>query len=184
MARMGRPGLSDTQKCELWERWKRGESLTDIGLAIGKHAGSVFGVLRTGGGIYQPPRRRSEQSLTLSEREEISRGVAAGCSAREIARRIGRAPSTVTRELNRNRGRQQYRAADADDAAWRRARRPKLRKLAQAGRLRQLVPRNFDWTGRRSRYPVGCNAITPTASSFKCRTRPYIAASLSNPEAS
>jgi hypothetical protein len=94
MARMGRPGLTDGQKAELWERWKKGESLSDIGSAIGKHAGSVFGVLRLGGGIYHPPRLRSTRSLTIAEREEISRGIAAGDSMREIARRINRAVSS------------------------------------------------------------------------------------------
>jgi hypothetical protein len=74
MARMGRPGLSPVQKAELWERWKRGESLSDIGRALNKHAASVFGVLRTSGGIYRSPRQRSRNALILSEREEISRG--------------------------------------------------------------------------------------------------------------
>ena len=84
MARMGRPGLTDGQKAELWERWKKGESLSDIGSAIGKHAGSVFGVLPLGGGIYRPPRRRSERSLTIAEREEISRGAWATVNPRSL----------------------------------------------------------------------------------------------------
>ena len=95
MAGLGRPGLTASQRSELWDRWKRGESLTEIGDAIGKHSGSVFGVLRTGGGIYRPPRTRSITQLSLSEREEISRGVSAGCSMRAIARQINRAPATV-----------------------------------------------------------------------------------------
>jgi IS30 family transposase len=145
---MGRPGLTDGQKTELWERWKKGESLSDIGCAIGKHAGSVFGVLRLGGGIYRPPRRRSERSLTIAEREEISRGIAAGYSMREIAQRIERAASTVSREIARNSGRRRYRATNADDAAWNRACRPKPCKLAQQHRLQRIVAKklSLEWS--------------------------------------
>lgn len=143
MAGMGRPGLTDRERWELWERWKRGESLSDIGLAIGKRAGSVFGVLRTGGGIYRPPRRRSSRSLTLAEREDVSRGIAHGSSVREIARRIRRAPSTVSREIKRNRGRYRYRAAEAECAAWARARRPKACKLARQRGLQRIVARKL-----------------------------------------
>ena len=148
MARMGRPGLTDGQKAELWERWRKGESFSDIGRALGKHAGSVFGVLSLGGGIYQPPRRRSGRSLTLGEHEEISCGIAAGHSIREIARRIDRVPSTVSREIDRNHGRRRYRAVDADDAAWERARRPKVCKLAQQQRLQRIVARKLsvEWS--------------------------------------
>ena len=148
MTRMGRPGLTDKQRVELWERWKTGESLSDIGRAIGKHAGSVFGVLRSHGGIYQPPRRRSKRSLTLAEREEISRGISAGRSIREIARSINRAASTVCREINRNHGRQRYRATDADSATWDRACRPKTCKLAHRRRLQRIVAKklSLEWS--------------------------------------
>lgn len=139
MARIGRPGLTDEQKIELWERWKQGESLSDIGLAVGRLAGSVFGVLRTHGGIYTPPRRRSQRSLTLAEREEISRGIASHRSIRDIARSLGRSPSTVSREINRNKGPRRYRAIDADDAAWTRAKRPRPCKLARRPHLRGIV---------------------------------------------
>lgn len=147
MAIMGRPGLTDGQRAELWERWKKGESLSDIGNAIGKHAGSVFGVLRTGGGIYQSPRCRSKRSLSKAEREEISRGIATGCSGREIARRMSRAVSTVSREINRNQGRRRYRAIDADDTAWERSRRPKTCKLAQPY-LQRIVAKklSLEWS--------------------------------------
>ena len=80
MAPMGRPGLCAPQKAERWERWRYGESLSNIGRALGKHAGSVFGVLKLNGGIYRPPRRRSRLALTLAEREEISRGINRGGS--------------------------------------------------------------------------------------------------------
>lgn len=148
MTLMGRPGLTDKQRAELWERWKKGESLSDIGRAIGKHAGSVFGVLRSHGGIYQPPRRRSKRSLTLVEREEISRGIAAGRSIREIARSLNRAASTVCREINRNHGRQSYRATAADSATWDRACRPKACKLARRRRLQSIVAKKLshEWS--------------------------------------
>ena len=139
MTRIGRPGLSEKQKTELWERWRKGESLSDIGQALGKHAGSVFGVLRSHGGVYRSPRCRAPQALTLAEREEISRGIAAEQSIRAVACSIGRATSTVSREINRNGGRSHYRAIDADDATWARAPRPKACKLARNRRLQRLV---------------------------------------------
>jgi hypothetical protein len=80
MARRGRPGLSDGQKAELWHRWKNGQSLSDIGRALSKHAGSIHGVVSARGGIIPRQRRRSRLALTLSEREEISRGLATGRS--------------------------------------------------------------------------------------------------------
>ncbi|QTI81201.1 hypothetical protein IAI58_17825 (plasmid) [Roseomonas marmotae] len=80
MARTGRPGLSAEQKRELWIRWKDGQSLSDIGRALGKPAGSIFGVLQAKGGIAPPLRQRSARALTLEEREEISRGLVAGLS--------------------------------------------------------------------------------------------------------
>ena len=139
MAQMGRPGLSAAQKTELWRRWKSGQSLSDIGRALGKHAGSVFGVLKLNGGIYQPPRRRSRLALTLAEREEISRGIAADRSIRDTASAISRSPSTVSREIARHGGRNQYRAADADSQTWDQARRPKTCRLATHPRLRVMV---------------------------------------------
>lgn len=85
MAQMGRPGLSASQKAELWQRWKSGQSLSDIGRALGKHAGSVHGIVSSNGGIIPAVRRRSRLALTLAEREEISRGIATGSSIRQIA---------------------------------------------------------------------------------------------------
>ena len=86
MARMGRPGLSDQQKAELWLRWQQGQSLSEIGLALGKHAGSIHGVISLCGGITPALRRRARWCLTVAERESISRGLAAGLSMRAIAR--------------------------------------------------------------------------------------------------
>jgi len=139
MARVGRPGMSDVQKRELWQRWRKGESLSDIGRALGKFPASVFGVLRLYGGCSPAPRTRSRKALSLAEREEISRGIALELSMREIARRLGRSPSTISREVNRNGGLSHYRANTADENTWDRARRPKLCCLAKNGTLREIV---------------------------------------------
>jgi IS30 family transposase len=126
MPRTGRPGLSAQQKKELWKRWKDGESLSEIGRALGKHAGSIHGVLSSSGGIAPRDRSRRPGSLTLVEREEISRSLAASRSVRAIAKRLGRAPSTISREVTRNGGAKHYRAASAEVCAWERALRSKL----------------------------------------------------------
>ncbi len=138
MAQMGRPGLSASQKAEMWRRWKNGESHSDMGRALGKQPASIHGSIGTHGGIAPLPRRRSSRSLSWEEREEVSRGIAAGDSIRTIAATIGRAPSSVSREISRNGGRRRYRASIADEAAWSRARRPKQCKLATHGRLRKI----------------------------------------------
>ena len=130
MAQMGRPGLSSQQKQELWARWKAGQSLSDIGRSLGKHAGSIFGVLHSSGGIAPPARRRSPRSLSVREREEISRGLVSGMSLRLIAAQLGRAPSTISREVGRNSGRRKYRAANADERA-----RPSACRPNRAGSL-------------------------------------------------
>ncbi len=139
MAQMGRPGLSRQQKVELWARWKAGQSLSDIGRSLGKHAGSIFGVLSAKGGIAPAARGRSRLSLSLHEREEISRGLVAGLSMRKIATQLGRAPSTISREIRRNEGRGKYRAINADERAWRSACRPKPCRLAVNRSLQMVV---------------------------------------------
>jgi IS30 family transposase len=139
LAQMGRPGLSASQKAEVWRRWKNGQSHSDIGRALGKHPASIHGVVSANGGIVPLPRRRSRRALGWEEREDISRGIAAGDSMRMIAASIERAPSTVSREIARNGGRGRYRANVADEAAWGRARRPKRCRLATSLRLRRLV---------------------------------------------
>jgi IS30 family transposase len=148
MAQMGRPGLSSQQKHELWARWKAGQSLSDIGRSLGKHAGSIFGVLHLRGGIAPPARIRSQRSLSVHEREEISRGLVAGLSLRKIAACLGRAPSTVSREVARNSGCRKYRAAHADERAWRSACRPKPCRLAINPSLQMVVAEklNDDWS--------------------------------------
>jgi IS30 family transposase len=148
MAQMGRPGLSERHKREVWERWAKGESISEIGRAVGRAPGSIFSILRDRGGFAPPVRKRRPQFLSLSEREEISRGLAAGESMRVIAARLGRAPSTISREVERNKGPRKYRAIDADDRAWRRARRPKPCLLAQRPDLAQVVAEKLreDWS--------------------------------------
>jgi IS30 family transposase len=143
-----RRGLSTRERSELWRRWKQGQSLSDIGRALGKAPASVHGFLAAKGGIAPIARRRSDRALTVHEREEISRRVCAGDSLRSVARLLGRSPSTVSREVARNGGRRRYRAADADGYAWARARRPKACKLAQHSRLRSLVAEKLglDWS--------------------------------------
>ena len=123
-------GFSAAEKTELWDRWQRGESLKAIGRAFGKPSSSIYFQVAPHGGIRPADRRRSRLALTLAEREEISRGIAAHRSARSIAKLLGRSPSTVSREISRNGGYDRYRAPIADDTAWARTRRPKRCKLA------------------------------------------------------
>jgi IS30 family transposase len=148
MGQMGRPGLSVLQKGELWTRWKSGQSLSDIGRHLGKRAGSIFGVLLSRGGIAPPTRVRSRRSLSVQEREEISRGLVAGLSMRKIAAQLGRAPSTISREVLRNGGLRRYRAANADERAWRSACRPKPCRLAVSSALQKVVAQklNDNWS--------------------------------------
>ena len=134
-----RRGFTAVEKAELWDRWQRGESLKGIGRAFGKPSSSIYFQVAPHGGIRPAARRRSRLALTLSEREEISRGITAHQSARSIARLLGRSPSTVSREIARNGDYDRYRAALADENAWIRARRPKRCKLANNRWLRQSV---------------------------------------------
>ncbi len=139
MAPIGRPGLSDEQKEELWRRWGRGQSLSDIGRALDKHPASIFGVLRLFGGYRPASRSRSARSLSFMEREEISRGLSADKSMRQIARDLGGSPSTISREISRNGGANRYRAGRADEYAWDSARRPKWCRRATNSRLCRRV---------------------------------------------
>jgi len=127
------------EKRELWRRWRDGESITDIAAALGVQKCSVHYHLLGNGGFTPPPRRRASRVLSMSEREEISRGLAAGDSLRRIACQLSRQPSTISREIARHGGRARYRARTADRRAWRNARRPKLCKLAREPQLQALV---------------------------------------------
>ena len=127
------------QKAQIWDRWQRGESLNAIGRAFDRPSSSIFGQLAPTGGIRPPIRRRSRLALTLSEREEISRGIVASQTLREIATTLNRSPSTISREIKRNGGVDSYRAAQADKSAWDRAPRPKRCKLAYHPMLKRVV---------------------------------------------
>ena len=111
-------GFTVGQRQELWDRYQRGESLNAIARALGKASSSIYNHLRPTGGIRPVPRKRSRLALTSAEREEISRGIVAGQSIREIARILVRAPSTISREVRRNGGCARFRAVEADKNAW------------------------------------------------------------------
>jgi IS30 family transposase len=144
MVKQRRRYVSAAESADIWDRWQRGEGLKLIGRVFGKNSSSIFAHLRPHGGIRPVPRRRASRALSLSEREEISRGAAVGASLRSIAAKLGRAASTVSRELRRNGGHRRYRAAAADKRAWDRALRPKACKLATHGKLRRIVARRLE----------------------------------------
>jgi IS30 family transposase len=122
--------FTEKQKAEIWDRWQRGESMSSIGRRFDRNSSSIFPLLARTGGIRPAARSRSRLALTLCEREEISLGLRAQLSLRAIARQLRRAPSTISREVRRNGGRIGYRATRSDQAAWDRALRPRLCKLA------------------------------------------------------
>lgn len=130
---------TEAQKALMWDRWRKGDSLETIAQLFDRGHSSVQRILQEAGGIRPAQRRRSGLALTLAEREEISRGVAAGRSLRSIAASLCRASSTVSREIIRNGGRQGYRASKADEAAWDRARRPKTCRLMRNSALARIV---------------------------------------------
>ncbi len=142
--------FTETDKVLMWDHWQKGDSLHAIARLFDRSHGAIAGVLARTGGIRPPQRTRSQRSLTLAEREEISRGVVVGQSLRTIAASLGRAPSTVSREINRNGGRQQYRANKADQAAWDRAHRAKTCKLAKNRALAFIVAEKLqlEWSPR------------------------------------
>lgn len=141
-------GLSKSVRSELHRLWHDGESLNAISRVLRVDRSTVSRVLRDAGGLPQRPRTRSVRALSMADREEISRGLVAGESFRSIAGRIGRAPSTVSREVAVNGGRDRYRAVDADARALRELARPKTCKLARHGWLRHQVARRLrqGWT--------------------------------------
>jgi len=131
------------QKAFIWERWQKGDSIRSIARLFDKPASPISRLLSMSGGIRPSIRTRSSKALTLSEREEISRGLVANHSIRTIAELLDRAPSTISREINKNGGYSKYRATKADQAAWDRALRPKLCKLACNKDLSQIVARKL-----------------------------------------
>ena len=139
MLRKKRRWYTAAERSEMWDRWQRGESLNAIARAFETSHSAIFKNFDRFGGIRPPNRQRSRLALTLSEREEISRRVVSGLSLRTIVRQLDRAPSTISREINRNGGLRRYRANQADKAAWDRAHRPKPCKLAGSLQLRRIV---------------------------------------------
>ena len=130
---------TESRKALMWERWRKGESLQQIAQLFDRNHSSIQRILAETGGIRPAQRRRSRLALTLAEREEISRALASGHSICSIASLLERAPSTISREIQRNGGQSCYRASQADQAAWDRARRPKTCRLAENRRLARIV---------------------------------------------
>lgn len=139
MSRRKRRWYTSVEKSEMWDRWQQGESLNAIARAFETSHSAIAKNFARFGGFRPPDRQRSRLALTLSQREEISRGIVGGLSLRTIARQLGRAPSTVSREINRNGGLKRYRANTADEAAWYRAHRPKPCKLAGNLPLQRII---------------------------------------------
>jgi IS30 family transposase len=131
MKRRPRIYYSDSQKALMWERWKQGATLHEIGKLFDRPHTSIHRILAETGGFRPAERSRALTALTLAEREEISRALVKGESIRSIACRLNRAPSTISREIKRNGGSEDYRASQADEATWGRARRPKRCKLSE-----------------------------------------------------
>ena len=140
--------ITDSEMSLIWDRWEKGESLNAIARDLGRYHSAVQGALARTGGIRPAPRRRSRLALSLAEREEISRGIVAGHSIRTIASQLGRAASTVSREIRRNGGQRRYRGNKADEAAWQRAHRPKSCKLAANYALAHIVAQKLqlEWS--------------------------------------
>ena len=131
--------LAEAAKDAIWVLRAEGVSEAEIGRRLGVPKRTVSKYLQRMGGIRPRSRRRAGRCLTVAEREEISRGIARGVSARAIGRRLGRSHTTISREINRCGGRGRYRAHAAERAAWSRARRPRARKLELCGELREVV---------------------------------------------
>ena len=167
---------SAAQRSEIWDRWQAGEPMSSIGRRFDRESSSVFSVISPTGGIRPPVRQRPKQALSLSEREEISRGLSTQCSLRSIARQLGRSASTISREVSRNGGLDRYRAARSDQAAWNRALRPKLCKLACRPFLSRTVSRKLRQIGHRNKLLVGSNARIQGNCKTRCHTKRSISA--------
>lgn len=140
--------LSAVTRELVWSRWQQGASPIEISVQVGCPKDRVSWIIRRAGGLRPAPRTRAPHTLTLAEREVISRGLATGESVRALARALGRAPSTISREIRRHGGATAYRAVAADAAAWQRARRPKRGPLLTRPRLRRVVAAKLaaDWS--------------------------------------
>lgn len=145
--------LTAAFKAEVWRHWQAGESCAETGRALDRTGGVIHGVVAERGGVAPVARCRSRRALTLPEREEISRGLCAGDSIRQMARRMGRAPSSLSREIARHGGRHRYRALQADAEAWRNGQRPKVCRLAQHPALARTVAAKLrlNWSPQQGR---------------------------------
>lgn len=164
---MSRRRFSAEERRALWQAWKSGFTLLQTAELLNRHSVSVLNVLKRDGGFAPRTRSRASRALQAQEREEISRGLSARLSIREIARGLGRAASTVSREIRRNGGEHFYRAANADARAWHRACRPQPCLLARRRRLRTWVADrlSLDWSPRQ--IAVGLRHTFPQDASMR-----------------
>ena len=173
--------LSAYERRELLRRVAEGETFASAAAAVGCSTKSIQRLLARTGGLGQRAAERSPLRLSPADREELSRGLVAGDSLRQIAGRLGRVVSTLSREVERNGGRTAYRAYHAETSAARRARRPKPAKLALDSRLRREVERRHSSVGLRSRSPRAWSMTILTIWPCASRTKPSIARCLSRP---
>ena len=138
MKRIKRTFTQDEKEL-IFNLWKQGVGFSDIGRILEAAPGTVFTALRESGGIKPSSRTRNAKHLTLAEREEIRVALSAKMSLRGIARMLNRSPSTISREVARNRGRRYYKAVDADNRARRMAKRPKLGILELNPKLKRVI---------------------------------------------
>jgi hypothetical protein len=165
-----RSTVTEAQRAELWRRYQAGGTILEIGRAVGQRCSNLYRVLQAAGGIAPLPRTRSLRVLSFREREEISRGIAAGETFHAIARNLNRAVSTVSQEVGRHGGRGRYRAAEADQAAWESARRPKPCLLTSNRPLQRMVAVKLkqDWSPQQI---AGWQINIPGIRRCGCRTR-------------
>lgn len=155
MKRRTRINYTPEQKAIIWDRYKQGDSLHDIARMFDRYHSSIMPTIHQTGGYRPPVRKRHRLALSLDEREEISRGLVAKCSIRDIADKLSRAPSTISREIKRHGSAKQYRAAKAETAAWESALRLKPCKLIESPTFVKSLQRRCIRTGRRNKLPVG-----------------------------
>ncbi|EQS75372.1 transposase [Escherichia coli] len=155
MKRRTRINYTPEQKAIIWDRYKQGDSLHDIARMFDRYHSSIMPTIHQTGGYRPPVRKRYRLALSLDKREEISRGVVTKLSIRDIAAKLSKAPSTISREVRRHGGAKQYRAAKADTAAWENALRPKPCKLIESPHCVKSLQRRCIRTSRRNRSPAG-----------------------------
>jgi DNA-binding CsgD family transcriptional regulator len=183
MQREARNNFEQGTLGRVWDQWQRGLTMAQISRELGMREIGVRAIIQRGGGIGPARRQRSARSLSAAEREAISRALVAGCPLREMARHLHRAPSTISREIARHGGVKDYRAVNADQRAWRRARRPKRCLLARDERLRGLVSTKLliDWSPQQ--ISGWLKRYIRTMSRCGCLTKRSIAVCSSKPAA-